>query len=72
MKISARIKAPVKVAMGESDISAAKLKKTETTLRKATKMKSVIRIVTSIVPLSWLKFAIASSTAAKFLGLKAY
>ena len=58
MNINARTNAPIKVAAGEKARSVAKLKKNETAVRKPTKMKSVIRIVASIVPLSWLRLPI--------------
>jgi hypothetical protein len=59
MKIRARMKAPARVAIGEKESSVAKLKKYETTLTNPTKTINVIRIVASIVPLSWLRLAIS-------------
>lgn len=71
MKINAKTKAPVSVAAGENERSVARLKKYDTTLMKAMKIMSVVRIVVSIVPLSWLRLAIDNSTSRKFLALKA-
>lgn len=62
MKINARAKAPAKVASGEKARSLAIAKKYETTLRNATNTTSVIKIVVSIVPFSWLKFAMVRSS----------
>jgi hypothetical protein len=71
IKIKAKTNAPTKVAIGENESSVARLKKYETTLTNPTKTISVIRIVVSIVPLSWLRFAISELPPSRFRALKA-